>query len=243
MLIINADDWGGWKNATDAALACFKRGRITSVSAMVFMEDSERAAILAKEAGVDVGLHINLNQDFSATYCAERIKETHRRVKAFLKSSKYSQILYNPLLRRWFRDDFQAQLQDFVRLYGRQPSHFDGHQHMHLCSNMLLDRVIPRGQKVRRSFSFWPGEKSRLNRAYREYVDRRIKRLNRTTDYFFSLGQCLNFRRLDRVAELSRNSSVELMTHPEEPKELEYLCSEAYLELFDGVQRSSYEAL
>ena len=48
MLIINADDWGRSVAETDAALKCCKGGRITSLSAMAFMEDSERAADLGQ---------------------------------------------------------------------------------------------------------------------------------------------------------------------------------------------------
>ena len=44
MLTVNADDWGRSRAETDAALQCHGKKRITSVSAMVFMEDSERAA-------------------------------------------------------------------------------------------------------------------------------------------------------------------------------------------------------
>ncbi|PYL02866.1 MAG: chitooligosaccharide deacetylase, partial [Verrucomicrobia bacterium] len=66
MLIINADDWGCSVAETDAALRCYKGGRITSVSAMVFMEDSERAAELAKENELDVGLHLNFTDKFTA---------------------------------------------------------------------------------------------------------------------------------------------------------------------------------
>ena len=65
MLIINADDWGRSVAETDAALRCYKGGRITSVSAMVFMEDSERAAELAKENELDVGLHLNFTDEFT----------------------------------------------------------------------------------------------------------------------------------------------------------------------------------
>ena len=59
MLIINADDWGRSLVETDAVLRCYQEGRITSVSAMVFMEDSERAAELAKDNELDVVLHVN----------------------------------------------------------------------------------------------------------------------------------------------------------------------------------------
>jgi len=61
MLIINADDLGRSVVETDAALRCYSAGRITSVSAMVFMSDSERAAELANGNGLDVGLHLNFS--------------------------------------------------------------------------------------------------------------------------------------------------------------------------------------
>jgi hypothetical protein len=49
---------GGRSSAkTDAALECYKHGRITSVSAMVFMDDSERAAKHLIGAGVSTVLN------------------------------------------------------------------------------------------------------------------------------------------------------------------------------------------
>ena len=65
MLIINADDWGRSIMETDATLRCYKVGRVTSVSAMMFMSDSERAAELARENGVDTGLHLNFSEPFT----------------------------------------------------------------------------------------------------------------------------------------------------------------------------------
>ena len=65
MLIINADDWGYDAHTTTRALTCVERGSISSVSAMVFMEDSERAAAVARDRGIDAGLHLNLDTPFS----------------------------------------------------------------------------------------------------------------------------------------------------------------------------------
>jgi hypothetical protein len=123
------------------------------------------------------------------------------------------------------------------------PTHYDGHQHMHLCSNMLLGKVIPDGQKVRRSFSFWPGEKSVFNRAYRSWVDARLMRRQMATDYFFSLGQCLGTARLARVATLARTAAVELMAHPEKRGELDFLLGDRFLETFEGLKVAGYSQL
>lgn len=232
MLIINADDWGGWRTATDAALACWQQGRITSVSAMVFMEDSERAARLAKDCGMEVGLHINFSQPLTGDVAANRrIMESHWAIMRFLRSSRYALVLYHPFLRRQFREVFEAQLGEFRRLYGREPSHFDGHQHFHLCTNVLLDEILPAGQRVRRSFSFAPGEKSGVNRAYRRWVDRCLAARHPLTDDFYSLTQQLRWGQLDRIFHRAGTATVELMVHPEWPVEREFLtgdrCTEA----------------
>jgi hypothetical protein len=50
LLIVNADDWGGSEATTDAILATFEAGRITSTSGMVHMPDSDRAAEIARGA-------------------------------------------------------------------------------------------------------------------------------------------------------------------------------------------------
>ena len=168
MLIINADDWGRSVAETDAALKCFRERRITSVSAMVFMQDSERAAKLTKDYELDdVGLHLNFSEEFTDKSCSKTLKETQGRIIRFLKRSKYAQLLYNPFLRKAFAYSYHAQVEEFVRLFEKLPSHIDGHHHMHLCANLLLSKSIPAGMKLRRNFSFWPGEKGLLNRAYR----------------------------------------------------------------------------
>src|SRR4029077_20103780 len=59
VLIINADDWGRSQETTDRIAECVAHGAVSSVSAMVFMEDSERSAVIARERGIDAGLHLN----------------------------------------------------------------------------------------------------------------------------------------------------------------------------------------
>jgi len=230
MIIVNADDWGRSPSETDAALACYREERITSVSAMVFMEDSVRASELAKETGIDVGLHINLTQPFSGE-APLRLADCHQRVAGFLTAHKYAFLIYNPRLREQFRDVYQAQIDEFVRLYERAPSHFDGHHHQHLCANKLIDGLIPAGAKVRRNFHFWPGEKGLANRTYRRLVDACLARRYRLTDFFFALSQCLHGDRMARVAELATTRTVEIMTHPVDQIERGYLMGDSDLAL------------
>jgi predicted glycoside hydrolase/deacetylase ChbG (UPF0249 family) len=240
MLIINADDWGRSEAETDSALKCYKAERITSVSAMLFMADSERAADLAKEGRLTVGLHLNFSEPFTGTTNSPRLNDCHRRTVNYLKTNKYAQLIYNPLLRKAFSYSCLAQLDEFRRLYQTEPSHIDGHHHMHLCANMLFSGAIPAGMRMRRNFSFWPGEKSLLNRVYRALVDRWIAHKYWIADYFFDLTQCLRENKLHRVAALAKSNRVELMTHPVDRTEADYLASTEFYEFLQQLDVGSY---
>jgi chitin disaccharide deacetylase len=243
MIIINADDLGRTRAETDATLLCHHQGRVTSATAMVFMEDSQRAAELAQRAGLHVGLHLNLSQPFSAPGADSPLAQSHARVIRFLTRRKASVALFNPALRQDFACVFDAQWQEFVRLYGRQPSHVDGHHHLHLCANILLGNVIPAGEKVRRGFHFWPGEKSALKRTYRRLCDALLTRRYRSTDFFFALSQCQRGDRLERVLALAQTQVVELMTHPAAPAEQAYLLGDDFGQRLARLDSGNYARL
>lgn len=240
MLIINADDWGRSREETEAALSCYRAGRITSVSAMVFMEDSERAAAVAINEAIPAGLHLNLCEPMSRTAAPEQIAATHARVAGFLNRSRFALLFYHPGLRRAFRETYAAQVDEFRRIYGYPPTHIDGHRHKHLATNMLLDGVIPREAKVRRSFHFWPDEKPRSNRVYRAAVDKWLESRYRTTDYFFALSQCLDESRLRKVLQLATTHTVELMVHPAKESERSRLLEPAFGRQIAQVTTGSY---
>lgn len=243
MLIINADDFGQNRLATERILSCCKRGVITSTSAMVFMEDSRRAADLAKEHKLDVGLHLNFSQEFTQQNCNSLLFGYHNRIVSFLSMKKYNFLIFNPLLHMQFDYIFRAQLEEFENLYGVSPSHIDGHHHMHLCTNMLIRDIIPAGQKVRRNFSYSQGEKTLLNRMYRSVIDLWLSRKHITTDFLFSLSECIKFGRLERAFELAKTSNVELETHPEISEEFECLMGSAFVQATSGLQKVAYSQL
>ncbi len=207
------------------------------------MEDSARAADLALQAGIDMGLHLNLTEPFTGTVNSPCLSRYHNQVIRFLKSWRYALIFYNPLLRKAFRCVYDSQLEEFRRLYGKEPSHINGHQHMHLSSNMLVDSLIAKGTKVRRSFSFWPGEKSWLNRSYRRCVDHYLIQRYRVTDYFFALSQATGDAALSRISSLAKESNVEVESHPAVPCERAILLSENFARTLAANRLGSYALL
>lgn len=223
VLIVNADDWGRNVETTDRILECVLRGAVSSASAMVLMEDSERAAAIARERGVDVGLHLNFTTPFSATVASGRLTEHHERVAHFLLRNRLSQVVYHPGLTSSFEYLMAAQLEEFRRLYGEEPHRVDGHHHMHLCANVLFAGLLPAGTIARRNLSFQPGEKSGVNRFYRGLIDRLLARRHRLTDFFFSLPPLEPAERLHRIFALASQSVVEVESHPVSPEEYRFL--------------------
>jgi predicted glycoside hydrolase/deacetylase ChbG (UPF0249 family) len=243
MLIVNADDLGRNAEVTDRIFDCFRRGRITSASAMVFMSDSERAAALATDAGLETGLHLNLDLPFDGPTPPGRLREHHGRVIAYLQQDKWRQLIFNPALRGSFRYVFQAQWEEYGRLFGRAPVKVDGHDHMHLCMNMIVDGLIPRGQRVRRNLTFVRGQRHFVNRLYRRLVDAWLVRRYACTDAFFAIDPVSDLRRQERIVRQGRSLIVELMVHPGLREEYEHLLSPDFGTLIRDISLGTYSLI
>jgi chitin disaccharide deacetylase len=240
MLIVNADDLGRNNLATERILDCYAQRRITSATAMVFMDNCERTSDTILESGIDLGLHLNFTSPFDSSRVSPQLTNYHNRIAAFLLSSKYSVLLYNPLLRIAFDYTTKVQFEEFERLFGKAPTHIDGHHHMHLCMNMLIGGYIPHNALVRRSFSFGPGEKSRINRLYRLLVDYGLTQRYRCVDSFFSLKRFEEGTRLNELIDLLYDSNIEVMVHPENSDEFKFLMSDVYSEFLSRVKKGTF---
>lgn len=189
---------------------------------MMFMEDSERAAEIARTAGIDAGLHLNLTTPLSGGGFPGTLAEHHHKLSAFLLRNSMLRVLYCPWLKRSFEYVVAAQLDEYQRLYGEAAQRIDGHHHQHLSANVQFGNLLPSGTVVRRNFSFLAGEKSWANRMYRKTVDRRLARRYRVVDFLFPLKP-LEPTRLQRIFSIAHRAVVELETHPVNREEHRFL--------------------
>jgi hypothetical protein len=243
ILIINADDWGRDRENTDRTLECVAHGAVSSVSAMVFMEDSERAAGVARERVIDAGLHLNLTTAFSGPGVPARLKEHQQRLSRHLLRHRFAPVVFYPWLTSSFEYVIAAQLEEFSRLYGATPGRVDGHHHMHLCANVLLGKLLPEGTIVRRNFSFQPGEKGLTNRLYRGRVDRMLARRHRLVDFFYSLAPLEPAARLRQIFTCARQFVIEVETHPINPDEYRFLQGGEIVDRYGDVPIASHFAV
>jgi predicted glycoside hydrolase/deacetylase ChbG (UPF0249 family) len=222
-LIVNADDWGRDRETTQRTWECIQRGAVSSVSAMIFMEDSERAASVAREHGIDAGLHLNFTTAFSSENYPAALLEHQQKIAAFLLRHPISRMVFHPGLVRSFEYVVSAQREEFARLYGAEAERFDGHHHMHLCANVLLGKLLPPGTRVRRHFSYEPREKTVRNYVFRKFTDAVLVRRHSVVDYFFSLPPLDPPSHLQGILALAGHSLVELETHPVNRDEYRFL--------------------
>jgi chitin disaccharide deacetylase len=105
-LIVNADDFGQSRGINRGIVQCHVEGIVTSTSLMVTGRAVEEAVDLSRQfPDVSIGLHFDVwGED-------EREFDTHD-----LGAT---------------RDEFRRQLDEFVRLMGRLPTHIDSHRHAH----------------------------------------------------------------------------------------------------------------
>ncbi len=222
IVIVNADDWGWNSEATNRIFDCIRRNAVSSVSAMVFMDDSERAGAIARENNIDAGVHLNFTTPFTGSEVPQKLMEHQGKIARFLRSHRYAPAVFHPLLVKSFDYTVKSQLDEFERIYGARPHRIDGHHHMHLSANVLLQRLIPRGTIVRRNLSFAPGEKRRVNRWFRRMQDTLLSTGHRMTDYFFDLLPTERVR-MRGICELARRHNVEIETHPARVDEHRFL--------------------
>ncbi|MGC4097224.1 MAG: ChbG/HpnK family deacetylase [Nitrospira sp.] len=243
ILIVNADDWGRNRHTTDRTFDCVRRGAVSSVSAMVFMEDSERAATVAREYAVDTGLHLNLTTPFQAANCPTKLRERQGEIARHLLRHRFAQVVFHPGLIEAFRYVVRAQFDEFSRLYGHGPSRLDGHHHMHLSANVLIQGLLPPNTIVRRSFSFESGEKSIWNRYYRRAIDSVLSRHHRMSDYFFSLSPLDPLSRLNRIFSLAHEWAVEVEAHPVKDDEYRFLTEDGIARIVNSLAARSLSAI
>ena len=243
LLIITADDWGHDRETTDAIHECFRAGAVTAVSAMVHMSDSARAAEVAATGGEPVGLHLNLTEPFTDRDCPQPVRARQEAMVGYLAGPTWRMWGLNSRMFKTVEACIAEQLETFRGLYGREPEHVDGHEHVHQALGVMLARSLPRGLKMRPSFTFMRGEKSLPNRLARMLVNSVMRARFRTARYFFDLREmhpALGGAGLERKLALADEHTVEVMTHPGIPDERAVLLGDDWAARLSGHRIGAY---
>jgi predicted glycoside hydrolase/deacetylase ChbG (UPF0249 family) len=111
-LIVNADDFGASAGVNRGILECHTRGVVTSTSLMVTGRAVQEAVSMSRDhPALAVGLHWDVCGEDERDFDTEDLSAV--------------------------RDEFRRQLDEFVRLLGRPPTHVDSHRHVHREEHLL----------------------------------------------------------------------------------------------------------
>jgi chitin disaccharide deacetylase len=243
LLIVNADDWGASERTTESIAACFVAGGVTSATAMMHMADSERAAARALELGLPTGLHLNLTQPYDGPAVQARAREMQARVVArFGHLRRRDRLLLNLAQWRSVRYCVEDQLECFRRLYEREPTHVDGHNHVHLNPAVLL--AIPAHLHVRTATHpptpCTPIDLARL--ARHAAIRARYGSTNLVFDVT-AVHPRLGGSGLERCLAIARRRSLELITHPAHVAQAGLLRSPEWIASIADLRLGTFEDL
>jgi chitin disaccharide deacetylase len=135
-LIVNADDFGQSRGVNRGIMKAHGRGIVTSASLMVRWPAASEAAAYAREhPSLSLGLHVDLG---------EKIFRSGEWLPI------YSVVPLQDVAA--IEQEVSHQLDVFRRLMGREPSHLDSHQHVHLrepVRSVLVDTAQHLGIPLR----------------------------------------------------------------------------------------------
>jgi len=148
-LIVTADDFNLSAGVSRGILDAHQHGIVTETSVMVNLGDLQcAAAMLAGAPRLGVGLHLNITR--GRPVASPGAAESLLGADGLFRGSP--QALPAQIQPVAVRAEFQAQLDAFVRAFGRLPQHFDTHHHVHqhpVVLEALLDLAAPLRLPVR----------------------------------------------------------------------------------------------
>lgn len=128
-LIVNADDCNLTSQVTEAIVKAHENGIVTSTTFLVNLP-VEAAAVreLLSKKSLGIGLHLNvtLGKPVARPQLVGSLLQKDGRFK---KKDQYPEKKLPPISE--ITEEFKAQLQRFVKIFKRLPTHVDVHHHMH----------------------------------------------------------------------------------------------------------------
>lgn len=184
-VIINADDFGYTKAVTEGIIEGYHRGIIRSTTALCNMGYVEYGKKLLKDCpDLAVGVHLTLTLGKSLTENQTLTDE----FGYFYKPEMLREHMFDP---QEVYLEFKAQIEKYIEIFGRKPSHLDSHHGMHDFHDNYLAT-------------------ERLAKEYQLPV-------RRYSDYLFVkefVNEKISVEGLIDILEKYKNKNIEIMTHP-----------------------------
>ena len=122
-LIVNADDFGVTPGVSEGILAAHRHGIVTSTTVLVNSSIEPDHLARARDSGLGIGLHVNLTLGRPLTPGASLVDGSGRFVRDARRAAAR-------VARRDVDAEIAAQVEKFLDLFKRPPTHLDTHHHV-----------------------------------------------------------------------------------------------------------------
>jgi len=165
-MILNADDFGLTQGVTIGIIKCHEDEILTSTTCMMNMPYAEYALNLAKNyPDLGVGIHLVLTTGRPLISGSKTLVDGDGNFK---KLSEYPKGESNVDLAELYTE-WQAQIQKFISIAGKKPTHLDSHHAAHLFSHhyevithlsKVYDLPMRQNQQIANNYEFVPCDPS-----------------------------------------------------------------------------------
>ena len=169
-LIINADDFGRTRGINYGIVEAMKNGVLSSTTIMMNMPYAEHAVNLAKKEGItSIGVHL--------TFIEKSLSLGKTLVNKDGIFKKYPELMEEADVEE-IKTEMRVQIDKLINM-GINPTHLDGHHHVHLYSLKMAEAVFAVAGEY--DLPVRVGKTGRTTRAGEEIV---IPSFLRTIDFF-----------------------------------------------------------
>lgn len=182
-LIVNADDYGLTPGVNYGIIEAFKYGVLTSTTLMINQNFTKHAIELGKKFnGLGIGIHITFDKGkalsgiSTLTNCSGEFLK-YRNLKEIGKAEDFYQ-------------EAKLQIEKFIELVGRKPTHIDTHHHIHMKIEGATEAIEKLGKEYKLSIR---NPKTLIEDFYDELIDT---------------------QKLLEMLERKKSDIVEVMCHP-----------------------------
>lgn len=198
-LIVNADDFGMTPAVSAGILSAARHGIVTSTTILMTADIDRNLLSAALDSGLGLGIHLNLTLGTPLTRARSLVDGDGRFVRDPRRAAARAEV-------RDVENEIEAQIERFVALTRRTPTHLDTHHHVGLfppVDDVVLAAARRLGVAVR---SQTPLARSRARSA-------RLK----TPDHFFGESGPAAYWSTARLRQVLKGLPAgvsEFMTHP-----------------------------
>lgn len=173
--VLNIDDYCYTKSQVDGTIYAYQNGVITSTTCLTVVRDEllEYGAQKSKEnPGLGIGCHLTLS--VSGGHALTDGKTIAKPDRSFFKAETVD---YEKMDPQEVYNEYKAQIERFIKFFGRKPTHLDHHHGLHIKNPNLKAQVVKLAEEYGLPYRFPNSDINYLGCLYNEHTVENAEKL------------------------------------------------------------------